>query len=147
MTIIRQLFNEVSKCIKRLHPFFADLYAAPTIIAVWLASRIIAAAHHEMPSAIQRVCRLAIRCSTLFGTETTTRYCAARMQIKAECVRGITTVTTAKPSYMMPCMANGAKRDKSAESLTRYVFSLFGKGDILRLHKKFTFLVPNPGTC
>lgn len=43
------------------------------------------------------------------------------------------------------CVSRGIENDQATEPLPGYVFESWVGGDILGLHKKFTFLLPSPG--
>lgn len=137
---------------KGLSPLFAHRNAATAIVNIGRLIRICTASNHATPNGVDASMFHAMRASVVteqFILETTARFGIARSQSSSLDQAFCAAIATAEPEQTssFAWMLSDAMQDNpSTESLTRYIYS-FGRGrGILRMHKKFTFLLPSPGT-
>lgn len=146
--IVRELRNVLLECFKRVAPIIADGNTATAVAGIHLSVGIGAACQDVGPSAVgelrfaswhKAMRSLGANCRLLL--QTAARQCFAACEAIKKDTLGLSAITLTMPfNTVLVSESNGAKRDQTTKSLIGNISRLFGKGDILRLHKNLHFL-------
>jgi hypothetical protein len=128
---------------------FAYRYATTAIVVIARLIGICASGIHAAPNRVNarfRHAMLAPTISQILVVETTARFTVTRSQSIRINRFFCTAIAPAAPLNMCARFSGAVQDEPTTESLTGYIFESPIAWDILGLHKKFTFLLPSPGT-
>lgn len=144
ITMVKR-YNMITKRHKVVPPFIANDYAASTIVDVVRLLGIGASLNHARPNFVEPSMALSVsRTPRKKGIHllATTGFDRAVAKGTINNIVGIAAIALTQPHNLISLVFfDRAKCYKAIKSLSGYVFGQPTEGDILRAHKKFTFLV------